>query len=108
MKEGSSLILTLFKNVSNDENRLTRINVQKIASLKDLFNSPIKEVSFQLNSEEQIEKISTILNDEGKTIVNINLVTEDNILKFRLKNARKLERKSLNLLRNQEIQAIIN
>ena len=108
LKEGNSLILTLFKNVSNDENRLTRINVQKIASLKDLFSSPINEVSFQLNSEEQIEKISTILNDEGKTIVNINLVTEDNILKFRLKNARKLERKSLNLLRNQEIQAIIN
>ena len=108
MKEGSSLILTIFKNVSNDENRLTRINVQKIASLKNLFNSPINEVSFQLNSEEQIEKISTILNDEGKTIVNINLVTEDNILKFRLKNARKLERKSLNLLRNQEIQSIIN
>ncbi len=108
LKEGNSLILTIFKNVSNDENRLTRINVQKIASIKDLFNSPINEVSFQLNSEEQIEKISTILNDEGKTIVNINLVTEGNILKFRLKNARKLERKSLNLLRNQEIQAIIN
>ena len=62
----------------------------------------------KLNSEEQIEKISTILKDEGKTIVNINLVTEDNILKFRLKNTRKLDRKSLNLLRNQEIQAIIN
>ncbi len=108
LKEGSSLILTIFKNVSNDENRLTRINVQKIASLKDLFNSPINEVSFQLNSKEQIEKISTILNDEGKTIVNINLVTEDNVLKFRLKKARKLERKSLNLLRNQEIHAIIN
>ena len=108
LKEGSSLILTLFKNVSNDENRLTRINVQKIASLKDLFNSPINEVSFELKSEEQIEKISTILKDEGKTVVNINLVTEDNILKFRLKNTRKLDRKSLNLLRNQEIQAIIN
>ena len=58
LKEGSSLILTLFKNISNDENRLTRINVQKIASLKDLFNSPINEVSFELKSEEQIEKIS--------------------------------------------------
>ena len=66
LKEGSSLILTLFKNVSNDENRLTRINVQKIASLKDLFNSPINEVSFDLNSEEQIEKISKILQDVGK------------------------------------------
>ena len=35
---------------------LTRINVQKIASLKDLFNSPINEVSFKLNSEEQLKK----------------------------------------------------
>ena len=31
-----------------------------------------------------------------------------NDIKFRLKNARKLDRKSLNLLRNQEIHAIIN
>ncbi len=108
LKEGSSLILTLFKNISNDENRLTRINVQKIASLKNLFNSPINEVSFKLNSEEQIKKISTILKDEGNTVVNINLVKGDTILQFRLKNPRKLDRKSLNLLRNQEIQAIIN
>ena len=106
--EGSSLILTLFKNVTNDENRLTRINVQKIASLKDLFNSPIKEVSFELKSEDQIEKVSKILRDGGKTFVNINLVTKDKTLNFRLKNARNFDRKSLNLLRNQEIQAIIN
>ncbi|WP_440907806.1 DNA polymerase III subunit alpha [Candidatus Pelagibacter sp.] len=108
LKEGSSLILTLFKNVSNDENRLTRLNVQKIASLKELFNSPINEVLFELNSEEQIKKISTILTDEGKTVVNINLANDNNILKFRLKNTRKLDRKALNLLRNHEIQAIIN
>ena len=108
LKEGSSLILTLFKNISNDENRLTRINVQKIASLKELFNSPIDEVSFKLKSKDQLEKISSILKDEGKTVVNINLVKGDNILQFRLKNPRKLDRKALNLLRNQEIQVIIN
>ena len=108
LKEGSSLILTLFKNVSNDENRLTRINVQKIASLKELFNSPINEVSFKIKSDKQIEEISKILKDEGKTIVNIDLINEDNNFKFRLKNTRKLDRKSLNLIRNQEIQAIIN
>ncbi len=107
LKEGSSLIITLIKNISNDENRLTRINVQKIASLKDLFNSPINEVSFEIKSKLEIEKISTILEGDGKTIVNINLNSGDNILKFRLKNKRKLDRKALNLLRNQEIQAII-
>ena len=56
----------------------------------------------------EIEKISTILEGDGKTIVNINLNSGDNILKFRLKNTRKLDRKALNLLRNQEIKAIIN
>ena len=76
--------------------------------LKDLFNSPINEVSFEIKSKLEIEKISTILEGEGKTIVNINLNSGDNILKFRLKNTRKLDRKALNLLRNQEIQAIIN
>ncbi len=108
LKEGSSLILTLLKNITNDENRLTRINVQKIASLKDLFNSPINEVSFNLKSEEQIKIISKFLKDQGKTKVNINLVNKNNNLKFTLKNSRKLDRKSLNLLRNQEIRAIIN
>ncbi len=108
LKEGSSLILTLFKNISNDENRLTRINVKKITSLKDLFNKPINEVSLDLKSKDQIQKISQFLKDDGKTIVNINLITEDSILKIRLKNTRKFERKSLNLLRNQEISAIIN
>ena len=68
----------------------------------------IDEVSFNLKSEKQIEKISSILKNDGKTIVNINLISQDNILKFRLKNPRKLDRKSLNLLRNQEIKAIIN
>jgi len=82
--------------------------VQKIASLKDLFNSPINEVSFVIKSKLEIEKISKILEGDGKTIVNINFNSGDNILKFRLKNTRKLDRKALNLLRNQEIQAIIN
>ena len=108
LKEGASLILTLTKNVSNEENRLTRINVQKIASLKELFNSPINEVSFKVKSTDQIDEISKILKDDGKTTINIHFLTKDNTLKFRLKNSRKLDRKLLNLLRNQEIQAIIN
>ena len=71
-------------------------------------NKILSQVSFKLKSKDQLEKISSILKDEGKTVVNINLVIEDNILQFRLKNPRKLDRKSLNLIRNQEIQAIIN
>ncbi len=108
LKEGNSLILNLVKNVTDDENRFKRINVQKISSLKELFNSPINEVSFKVRSKQQVQVISKILKENGKTLVNINLVTKDNILKFKLKNSKNLDRKSLNLLRKQQIQATIS
>ena len=72
-----------------------------------MFNSPINEVSFEIKSNDELKEISKILNENGKTVVNINLTTKDNILKFKLINARNLDRKSLNLLRKQQIQAII-
>ena len=108
MKEGNSLILNLVKNITDDENRFKRINVQKISSLKELFNSPINEVSFKVRSKDQVQVISKILKENGKTLVNIKLVTEDNILEFKLKNSKNLDRKSLNLLRKQQIQATIS
>ena len=107
LKEGNSLILTLIKNITDDENRFKRINVQKIAPLKELFNSPINEVSFQVNSKEQVHAISKVLEENGKTLVNVNLVTDNNILQFKLNNPKKLDRKSLNLLRKQQIHATI-
>ena len=108
LKEGNSLILNLVKNITDDENRFKRINVQKISSLKDLFNSPINEVCFEVSSEDQVQVISKILKKNGKTTVNINLITDENILHFKLKNSKDLDRKSLNLLRKQQIQATIS
>ena len=108
LKEGSSLLLTLVKSISNDENRFKRVNVQKIGSLMDLFNSPIKEVSFDMNSDENLDIISKTLAEEGKTEVNFNMTINDKTLKFKLKKTRTLDRKSLNLLRKREISSTIN
>ena len=52
--------------------------------------------------------LGEILKKNGKTSVNINLITHDSILQFKLKNSKDLDRKSLNLLRKQQIQAIIS
>jgi len=103
LKEGNSLILTLVKSISNDENRFKRVNVQKIGSLKDLFNSPIKEVFFEVKSDNEVNEISKILNKDGKTVININLRNDDKTLTFKLKNNRNLDRKSLNLIKKREI-----
>jgi DNA polymerase-3 subunit alpha len=105
--EGNSLILTLVKSISNDENRYKRVNVQKIGSLKDLFNSPIKEVFFEIKSDEEVNEISKILDKDGKTSININLINDNKTLTFKLKNNRNLDRKSLNLLRKREILSTI-
>ncbi|MBD1140893.1 DNA polymerase III subunit alpha [Pelagibacterales bacterium SAG-MED39] len=108
LKEGSSIILTLIKSISNDENRLKRINVQKIASLKDLLNKPINEVIFNLKSVKELQEISKILLKKGDTTVKIKLTDKDNNLNFHLENKRNIDRKTVNLLRNKEISAIIN
>ena len=89
-------------------NRFKRINVQKIGSLKDLFNSPINEVTFEVRSDDEVNEISKLISEKGKTLVNINLIADDRTLKFRLKNTRNLDRKSLNLLRKSEILSTIS
>ena len=107
LKEGSSIILTLIKSNSGDENRLRRINVQKIASFSDILNKPIEEVFFDLKSVKELNEISKIVLDEGNTIIKIKLRDQKNKLNFVLKNKRNITRKMLNILRNKDISAFI-
>ena len=106
--EGSSLIITLIKTISNDENRSKRINVQKIASLKDLFNKPVNEIAFNIKSIKDIDKISDLVDEEGTTEVIININDENNDISFKLKNKRLIDRKAINILRNNDISTIIH
>ena len=108
LKEGTSLILTLVKSSSDEENRFRRINVQKIASLKDLFNNPINGATFEIKSLKELDEISKYLITPGNTKINIKIKDDEMGLDFELKNGRKLDRKTLNLIRNKEISAIIN
>ena len=107
LKEGSSIILTLIKSNSNEENRFKRINVQKIASLTDLLNKPIEEVLFNLKSIKELNEISKIISNEGSTTVKIKLNDQKNALNFTLKNKRNIDRKKLNIIRNKEISTTI-
>jgi len=107
LKEGSSLILTLVKSISDSENRLKRTNVQKIVSLKDLLNKPIQEVIFNLKSAKELDEISKFLPENGNTVIKIKMSDQNNEFSFQLKNKRNIDRKTINLLRNKEISAII-
>ena len=108
LKEGNSLIVTLIKTFSNDENKIKRINVQKITSLKDLFNKPVTEITFSIKSIKDIDQISNLIKKEGSTVVNINITDKNNDISFKLKNNRFIDRKSINILRNKDILATIS
>jgi DNA polymerase-3 subunit alpha len=106
--EGSSLIITLSKNISDDENRFKRINVRKIAPLKNLLNKPISKIVFNITNPNQINDISKLIQEDGSTEVNFKIKDRDNDLVFRLKNKRSVDRKSINLIKNQDISTTIH
>ena len=97
----------MIKTISNDENKFKRINVQKIASLKDLFNKPANKIVFNIKSIKDINKISGLVDKEGVTEVTINVNDENNDICFKLKNKRLIDRKTINILRNNDISTII-
>ena len=108
LKEGGSLILTLTKTISADEDKTKRVNVRKIAPLKDLFNSSIKEITLNINSKDQLNDIKRFLDEKGETLVHINYSNETETYNFKLKNLRNIDRKSINILRNKEISLNIH
>ncbi len=108
LKEGTSIILTLFKSISNDENKQKRINVQKIASLKDILSKPINEITFNLKSSKELDEIHKFLPEKGDTLIKIKISDKNNDFNFHLKNKRNIDRKTLNLLKNKAISAIIS
>ena len=107
LKEGNSLIITINKNITDENNRFKRINVKKIASLKNLFNKPISNVELFIKDQKFIDKIEKILSKDGNTEVKIKIQDEKKKYIFNLKNKRFVDRKSLNLLKNQGISANI-
>ena len=106
--EGNSLIITLSKNITEEENRFKRINVKKITSLKELFNKPISSIEFNVKDSKQIKEISDLIKEDGPTEVKIKIRDENNDLSFKLKNKRTVDRKSINTLKKHDILTTIH
>ena len=98
MVEGKSVMLTLVKNYL-DENRIQkRINVKKMVLLKDLFNKPIKNITFKFKDVKDLEILNKLSNKNAETDVKIILNKNKNKHIFHLKNKRKINYELLNLL----------
>ncbi len=105
--EGNSVMLSLKKNTIEDTNRFKRINVLKIVLMNNLLNEPIKNIEFSINNISQLKRIKEILGENGNSNVKILFQDLDQKLVFNLKNKRKISRKSLSTLKNNNIYSNI-
>jgi len=71
-------------------------------------NKPIEEVTFNLKSLRELDEITEFLPMDGNTLIKIKISDKNNNLNFQLKNKRNIDRKTINLIRNKEISAIIS
>jgi DNA polymerase-3 subunit alpha len=108
IKEGNSVILTLQKITRQNEPQSTRLNVKKIISLDDLVNKPINSISFKVKNVDEVDILSKMLKKGGDVEVNINIISSDKAYKVKLKDKRFIDRKTVNLIKNQGISTTIH
>ena len=101
--EGNSILLTLLKNFSDKENINRKINIKKIALLKDVINKPINKVVFTINDLNKVDELKKLLSVEGQTDVELNILHENQRLVFKLKGKKKVDRNVINALKNNDI-----
>ena len=106
--EGKSLIITLVKNLSDKENRFKRINVKKIALLKEIINKPIKEIQFKSENIKFFKSLFNLSKTNAQTEVKLVIKDNGKNLIFKLKDKRYIDRKTLESLDDKDISSLIN
>ncbi len=96
--EGNSLLITLNKNLSNDENRFKRINVNKIILIKEIFDRPISKLELSFGDLNKISSLNLIEKD-GKTNVVLKFNDGKKKYVFKLRNNRKVDKNLINSIK---------
>ena len=76
--------------------------------MDDLINKPINSISFKVKNVDEVNVLSKMLKKGGDVEVNINIVSSDKAYKVKLKDKRLIDRKTVNLIKNQGISTTIH
>ena len=102
IKEGKSVIITLYKNTNENDQRI-RINVRKIIPLDEILNKPINNLKIKINNTKDLIILSNILNTKGNVEIMFELEENNKKYTLKLKNKRFVDRNVLNTIKNQGI-----
>ena len=76
LKEGKSFLITVLKDLSNQNNRFKRINVRKLVSLNEITSQSIPKITFEIEKLENLRNFSNLISEEGNT--NVKIIIKNN------------------------------
>ena len=102
LKAANSFVLTLQKDSSNNPAFANRINIKKLAPLSDFTKKDYEKVTIEVKNKSDLNELKKILNEEGKTRIEIKIKETSKIYTFCLKNLRKFNIGTFNHIKNKE------
>ena len=106
--EGKSMLITVLRDVVNQENRYRRLNVKKIVSLHEIYKQSFKTITFEVEKIENLKHLSNLISKRGETKVKIKVLNNSENLTFELSENRKINKEILKTLKNETYLKTIN
>ena len=101
LKEGKSLLITVIKNISNQDNRFKRISVRKLLNLGEISKQSIPKITLEIEKLENLKKLEDLISEKGNTNVKIVVKNNSKNLIFELSKKRKINTTILKSLKNE-------
>jgi DNA polymerase-3 subunit alpha len=105
---GKSFLITVIKNLGDQDNRFKRINVRKIVNLDDAINLNYTNVHIEINDSLNLEKLYQSINERGDSKIKISINEKNKNYFFELKDKRKFDYKKLKDLNKEHYIKKIN
>ena len=99
LKESETFILTLQKDIINNEINKKRINVRKILNLENLISKPYAKVTIELKNNFNLSEIKNIFSNSGDTEINLIFRDKDKRVYYSLEEKRKFDLNHLKALK---------
>ena len=108
LKEGKSFLITVLKDLSNQNNRFKRTSVKKLVSLNEISKQSIPNITFEIEKFENLNNFSNLISKKGNTNVKIVVKNNSKNLVFELSEKRKINPEILKSLKNKPYLMKIN
>ena len=108
LKEGKSFLITVIKDLNNQNNRFKRINIRNLVSLNEISSQSVPKIIFEIEKLENLRNLSNLISEEGNTNVKIIIRNNSKNLIFELSRKRKINPKILKSLKNEPYLKRIN